>query len=432
MVPLGYLAFCGFLYAIVFFAELSESVLFRRVATFLTVFGSGIGAVILAAPSKFNYPDYSMFVRLQDCLLGSIDTILALTIFLLVLHRSQRSPIREGVLIGLILGFLLIVHPYAVIVIYGTLLIFALWEFGKENRIAVFDFYLIALAVSLPAALFQSYSLGADPSFSLWFFHGMLTERYLLGEYLLGFGLLVPLAFLGFYLVIKDKHISKSTALLIIWTFMMLVGVFQEIFPSIARRLGETLIIPIAYFASIPLMQLISGSRAKQLLAVSMFIITMLGSVLYYITYTRTYAEAVFRTQEMRETPNDKVQYQVLSVPQKEALSWLNLHAGPSDVILSGGTMGGVIPAYVNTRVIFGHPSLMPELTSMPLIVPRIMNNIATSSRAWNRFLTQVTYVVYDDELRALTYPVNEGSCLRLVFTNSDISIYEVNLNACE
>ena len=405
-----------------FFARCTSDVLWRATATGLFVFATGFGALFFAPNTALAGPEFSMLVRMQQYLLGSIDTILTFAIFTLALSDLRRGRLRDAVLLGLMIGMLILIHPYMLLIVLGTLGLFALFLVWVEKEWTVMFALLRATAVLLPFVWWQVAALAADASFALWFFSGMLTPRFGLFELFLGYGLLLPLALVGVFGVVRagrDTPHLAALVLLSLWGVVMFLGMEQPFFLSVTRRFGEMLFIPIVFFAAYPLVLLLRMRKGVWFVLPMLFLL-VLGNMLFFSRLLG--APFVDRSDP---TSTAYAPLDVLTPDARAVLAWLDRYTDREDVVLSGGALGSIIPIFADTRVVFGHPSLMPGEEGKNLLVP-LLFRAGTSSRAWPLFLRDISYIVVDDDLRALGYDPKKDPYGEPVFRNETYEVYRV------
>ena len=395
-----------------FFATFTTSLTQRRCAILLFICATGVGAFLYGTPSGFDLPEFSMFIRMNNYLLGSIDAIITLTAFLVVLEGDRPLSRKDGILIGLLLGFLSLVHPYMVVVSYATIM---LYVFYRDRSTSKFHWYPLALAfiMLLPCVLWQALALAKDPSFAMWFFLDMHTERYRLVELIVGYGLILPLSLYGLYITGRELLRGKQ-ALLFIWMLVMLCGMYQPLFPGVARRLGEGLLAPLAFYGSAALAVILQRKPGRALMLFSLPLL-LWGNIMYAVAQSESYKEGPTRPSMEEVSPD------ALSV-----MAWLDDHTTERSVIFSAGGFGSVIPAFVNARVMFGHPSLMPSEKSQVYTTLQLLTASSTDTSAWNLFMKDIDYIVVDDELRSYGFQKQAGENLEEVFHSGSITVLRV------
>lgn len=206
----------------------------------------------------------------------------------------------------------------------------------------------------------------------------------------------------------------------------MLIGVFQPFFPSVARRLGEVLFIPLIFFAAYPLAHLWEHSQRHRTVVFLIAGILIIGNLFFYVKMLES--SLIGTPYERATTTTTPARLDVLHYEERETLSWLRAHVGKHDVVLSGGAMGSIIPIFVDTHVSFGHPSLMPGLMLRPVIVPEVLRHAGPESNAWKRFVRdEPDYIVVDDEVRSFGYVPEHDPCATLVHASAMYPIYRID-----
>lgn len=399
-----------------FFSLLANSIVLRKTSIILFVFASGIGSLVYAPPSFYNLPEFSMFVRMNQYLLGSIDTILTIALFLLAIESFPSPRVRDTLGIGVMLGMLFLIHPYVVPPVVLTLFLFLV--FLSRKRHTPFPWFpaffgMIPLLLSI---IIHSYSLAADQSFALWFFGGMHTDAHDIFALLLGFGLLLPLALVGAF-VVRKEHWNPPMLLLFIWSFSMLFFMIQPFFSEAGRRFGEQLFIPLVFFSAVFLSRTFFEKSGRWFSFMGLLIVLLLswGNVSYFFANS----SSLLFGGVLREYNLDRLSSRELGVIEK-----LKNVANKDDLVISGGGMGSIFPIFLNIRSVFGHPSLMADSEASAFLLFRSLSREVDVLSVWGKVFPGTRYLIIDDEFRSYGYSENIHTSAEKIYEKDGIMIF--------
>jgi hypothetical protein len=231
----------------------------RRAAFGFTALSSGLGWLFWPpadAPYPFVYPidtwqpEAVTFLSLYANALFCAAMAAMVGLFLCLLH-AQRTGKRGYVIGAGLLGFLLgNFHSYDVIGVAAVWAVYLLATGLAARRVPVPELRQAALAglIGLPSVLYQYYLLHADPVFQAR--AAVPTPSPAPQYYLLGYGLLVPLAAVGGWRLLRSDGGQRPAAFFpIVWT---VVGLAVAYLPTaFQRKLAEGLHLPVALLAAL-------------------------------------------------------------------------------------------------------------------------------------------------------------------------------------
>jgi hypothetical protein len=239
-------------------AFLTEDRSSRRVAFGLTALSSGLGWLFwppadanpLGYPIDTWQPEAVTFLSLYANALFCAAMAAMVGLFLCLL-QAQRTGKRGYVIGAGLLGFLVgNFHSYDVITVAAVWAVYLLATGLAARRAPVPELRQAALAglIGLPSVLYQYYLLHADPVFQAR--AAVPTPSPAPQYYLLGYGLLVPLAAVGGWRLLRSDGERRPAAFFpVVWA---VVGLAVAYLPTaFQRKLAEGLHLPVALLAAL-------------------------------------------------------------------------------------------------------------------------------------------------------------------------------------
>ena len=278
----------------------------RRWATAAVAAGSGLGWVVGLsgdpyASADLVQPEVVTFLALYSSGLFAFSITLFLLALTSLLEAERTGRARDAVVAGVALLLLINVHTYEAVplaVIWGAHLVIGRLRHGRFSARAL-RATAIAAAVAAPAAAWMSWYLFADPVFRLR--ATVPTPSLPLGHYLLGFGLLIPLAAIG---ARTEGARRDMVVLLIAWALLQLGLGYAPI--GLQRKLLMGVHIPVALLAGLGLARVRAGRGGWRAAAV---VLVLAGSSNVFFTARDVHALVVrggdlsnFRAYVPRET----------------------------------------------------------------------------------------------------------------------------------
>jgi asparagine N-glycosylation enzyme membrane subunit Stt3 len=224
-------------------------------------------------------------------------------------------------------------------------------------------------------------------------------------DYVLGYGLLLILAFFGVRAAWKRRSIYD--VLLIVWIVLTLPMLYAPI--PLQRRLALGLHIPIGLLAAWGVTELVRARWPRRVLIG----VTLLTSIFLELTL---FAGAAGRDPHIYLTTNEYA-----------ALQWLEQHASPEAVVLSSPEMGGFVPAFAGQRVVYGHPYETVNARQREQEVKGFF--AGTLDRAGLLHEYDVAFIIVGPRERALGQIDPAALPLEETFTAGDVKVYRVTSN---
>jgi hypothetical protein len=328
------------------------SIPWRRFTTVLAVFGGGLGFLeifglgslwhgVMGMPLEFYSPE--TFGYLSYLLLPHLVWARALMLWgLVALLKSQqgmewRTGIRSG-LLWLLMGFF---QPLTVVSVWMLLAFWLAWRWltGTIGKNMIWSAWISALKtviwaglVSAPIVLYNLIVFQLDPFLKRWQAQNLIPSPPP-GDYLLAFGILLPLALLGIWAMRKS---SGALAMPLAWC---LAFPFMAYFPyNLQRRLPEGFWIALCILAILGIQGI--AARWKKL-AVAWACLAFLTTVFFMVDGLRPPAN-----------PGLPLYRPIVEVRAMQALA---KEAHAKDVVLAAYDTSTVLPTRAPVRVLIGH-----------------------------------------------------------------------------
>lgn len=339
-----------------FFARVLPIGRAKWAAFVLAIFGSGVGWIALpfgllpvdlwvpeAIPFLSAYAN-AHFALATATLIASVSLIA----FPEILPRA-RLPL--AFLCGLLLAVL---QPFAVVVMGIVMAAWLAMERLQDAQPAKMKPWLHGLAAVVLGALpMLAYSWGAirqHPVLAEWNQQNSTPTPPLI-EILLGYGLVMALAIVG--VVLGKARSRPSGRLLITWAILGFVMLYLPI--SLQRRLMLGLFIPMAALAGLGIQAIAPTRRRFALILVAVIVL----SIPSHLVVLGSGLTAVSRGEAGL----------VLANSDRELLEWIEFNIPEGSLILAGPDTGNRLPAYSNTRVLYGHPFETPRSDDQEALV---------------------------------------------------------------
>jgi hypothetical protein len=354
----------------------------------LALFGSGLGWLVVALgffSSDFwvdeAYPFLAAFTN-PHFALG-----LALQIGLLTPMAERPRRLLWMALGGLLLS---IMYPFGWAVAAAVLAVAALAKAASWRQAA-------AVAVGgAPYALYALLSINNDPQLAAWNAQN-LTPAPALADLLVSLSPALILALIGCYFALKGKQ--RGFYILIVWLLTALALVYIP--TNLQRRLISGLYVPIAGLAVVAIYELLKRPKiallSLMLLSLPTNLLVILGGI----------------NAASRQDPNLYIDRDELA-----AFAWLEA-TQPDALVLAAPQTGLLIPAYSDSRVLYGHPFETPNAEKQRALVENFF-------RAGNGQLLDLDHfdlIFYGPREAGLgILPAMPG--WQPAFTSGDVSIY--------
>jgi hypothetical protein len=416
----------------------------RRVAFLILALTSGFGWVLVVAKYTLSHGTLlrpmDLFTAEGNTFLGIlgyphfIAAALFIVVFDLVLRGEARSRWSYSVAAGLIAFFLGWQHAYDLVSVYGVLLAYFGFRWladRKPPRYVLFSGLIIG-AISVWPAVYSVWLTRADP---VW--KGVLAQFANAGVFtpppLDLIILLGPAFLLAIFELIRRNPLrmaekSHNELFLQAWFLATFGLVYLPVDFQVHLINGWQ--VPIALLATSGLYQGIipwiarlrkpasaaAASRRQSLAAIAL-IIAILPTNVYLLAWR-------FVDLSRHDYP-----FYILK-DDSAALTWLDTHIQPDDVVLSSLTIGQLVPAWTGAHAFLGHWAETLDFFQKSDAVQKFYDS-ATSDSQRAQLLRQfgVSYVYFGTPESAIgSYDPNASSFLALVYANPHVQLYRVRL----
>lgn len=394
--------------------------------------GLGFGYSIFFSPNNFKLTPMDTWVPELNIILSLLNSPhqIASTLFLLsslwfgfkaINKNSLPAAIWSGCC-GLVLFQF---HPFFVPVVYGVIGVYYLIQIWKNPSALVryFGYGLTIFLISLPSVIYHGYLLATD-----WIFLTRATHNILLLPqfhlWLLSYGLLLPLALLGFWRRVKTGSSDHKNVFLLTW--FVVQGVIMFLPFTFQRRLVEGWNIPLAILAWEGAFWLFSRYWLR-LRQSSLFlgIFFYAGSFLLFSSSFYALTRDYFRYHQ----PNSYKAFIFYISPERQAgYEWLKNNLTENDIIFTYVFSGNFIPGQSGRRVYFGHypESILAVEEKDPLTNEFLFGHPPDSWRQSFFRRNKITYLWWSDTEREVSdYNPEQATWLKNVYTNSEVTIYQ-------
>jgi hypothetical protein len=379
-----------------------------RIACWLTVVGSGMGWLILAAglmPTDFwvaeAYPFLSMYSN------PHFSTGLALILFSFTLLVDRSARFREGKLLltGLLISVIL---PFGTVVVLLVGILHVAWTWLETRRLEWLPILCLGMLGGL-FLLYQFWVAQVDPVLAVWNQQNQ-TPSPPIWDFLLSFSPALILAFFGVYRLSKD-HGNPAHRIIMIW---LVLGILLVYFPfALQRRFMLGFYIPAAALAvlGIDYLRQKYGRRVRMLLP-AVFALSLPSNILIIfvgLVGVLGHSTMLFMSQD-----------------EARALEWIRDETPTRSLVLASPDLSRLIPGFTGRRVIYGHPFETAYAVQEEQRVKEFygkVGKVTTSDPLL--FDRKVDYVIYGPRERLFSGEI-DFSALYLVFETGETRIYAV------
>ncbi len=430
-------AFLLFLYRL-FICRLFYEERQRILAILLLAFSSGIGTffsfnvntsdnlqIILLLPADQWIPEANTFLTLAHSPLFILAQLLLLAIVWSFL-TTKKDTIK---LFVALVALLAIVHPYDIVTCAVLLPIFLVIRMIREKNylytiapLALRAMILAGIIAFLPMLAFVVAGL-REPAIGFWVQQNITTSP-LPHSYILGYGLVVPFAVLGWMAWRKTRNAFQL--LILTWAVTSIVLLYVPV--QINRRFSNGLHIPLAILATVGIdvcwtwlsVVLRRHRWTRQIVLAAAGWTIGLG---LFLSSLITVARAMY----WEANPAASIYH--IRRDEAQAIQWLETGTPPDAVILAHPFIGNIIPAMTGRRVFVGHGH---QTIRWPEKIDRLFNwfwKTNTDDTAKHRFLVTngIMYVLfgpYEDPIG--DYDPAQKSYLVPVHTEGKVTVYRV------
>ena len=397
----------------------------RRIFFLIAVFGAGLGWLFAPLLQDTGFPDlvvpeafslYSTFMNVHFPL-----TIACLALLMSLFISAYRPGAEQDPSIdaswpmaSLLSVILALLYPQALVPIGGALILYVgiVWVQDRRLPLRLVRWLLAVVVPAVPVAVYYVITVAYNPAMALWNTQNMTSAPTPL-ELIIGFGLPLLVALPEIYRAIL-RFERDGDRLMLLWLAAIIVTIYLPI--NVQRRFMVGMMIPLAYFVTRAIEDVWLpriGRRWRPAVA-SVFIpfiaisqiLMLFLPVLPAITGYPQAAVGIF-----------------LEYDYAQAYNWLDARTSTTDVILASPLASAWIPAWVGSRVVYGHPyeTLDAEAKKQQVLDWYGGSNDADCAALLKEY--NVRYILYGPEEEKLGQTACLSS-LHLVEQNGSVAVY--------
>ena len=338
----------------------------RLVAYLLICFSSGLGWLVLLtgsatlwglSPIDFWLMDaYTFFAILTFPHLTAAMTLLLL-FFILALRYMENSHLWPLLASGMTLLGLVVIQPFAALLVDGILAVYWLLLFLRRRRLPSRETLAMTVWALAPLPLLAYYFTAfiSDPVFQSWSAQNILPSPPLI-HLLVGYGMVLLLAGTGAVHVMRRR--DERPLLLVAWMTGALLLAYLPF--TLQRRMLEGLHVPLCVLATMGMFEyllpaLTRMSWLQRLAAWRRYDTPGLRRLLLFSTIAVTLPSNLYLVagSSLAAVQDDPSLY--YSQEEMGAVDWLRNNTERSETVLASYPMGRLIPARAGNRVFMGH-----------------------------------------------------------------------------
>jgi hypothetical protein len=389
----------------------------RFLAFVIFVSASGLGWFIYPS-ADITQIEATNFLNLYESLINPISLIFILLIFLQFLKVDTAKPWRQIVWTGLLANFLILTHSYDFIVVLAVTGTYALYIYSSQRLSGHVRLFLYMLLAAFPAALWQVYVLQKNPILGIWATIQSRVPYFQSGWfYLIGGGIPIIFALIGAGITWYHREFRRY-GFLILWLAISLFLLFGPFFERFQRKLSIGLFIPLNILATVGFMWWLKQipRRWIQSLAAVITVLLMSFTNFYVVAldlkYLRDYEDILYITRNTQSS-----------------LDWIGDNVSDYSVILTGPSLGNLIPGRTGKTVYLGHYDQTVNFYEKYELAKNELSSIPHFRDPLPQFLqvNNIDLIVVDEEIRSWGGLITENRpYLRSVYKNHDVEIYKI------
>ncbi len=388
--------------------------------------GDLFGAAESSGSADLNLPEAIAFRSVFSQVHFAVGAALVCGAIKLFFSAIVEKKTSRGLIAGMLVSLLAVVHPYMVVVVCGVAgVALALPWLNDRSKAVRVNYYSTARAAvafgagTLPGVAYLFHLNRSNEVLREWL---RVTDTFSPPpwEYALGFGIVAALAVAGFRLMWNRR--APYGRLLLIWALVQAALLYAPV--SIQRRFVEGLQLPLTIAASVALFWIArrafkgpAAARNRKVFlvcAIAFASLTNVGFVIGQIVARRAGSES---TDPRRYLGADLV----------AAFDWLRANSEPDAVLFSSYLTGNVAPSMTGLRVFLGHYAQTLRSGEKGAQVTAFYTNAMTDEAERELFAEhRVRYIIYGQFEREISSTFVPPDWLKLAYRNSDVSVLEV------
>ena len=393
----------------------------RRSALLLTLFGSGLGWLTVTLfdlqPSDLMIPESIPFLIAYGNAHFPLAAAALLGGILVMLLLQDRPGLRLALALGCgtSIGAVL---PFSALSLFAAGFTWYLWEANlhfRENGSSALKQWALPnltpilglVAGAAPWLLYDFWVSRAHPVISAWNIQNQTLSPPPL-NYLLGYGLVLILAFVGIWRTKPAQ--TKEGRLLLSWLFTGIILLYIPV--PFQRRLSLGLFFPMAALAGLGWHSLTSKLSRSGLLTVILILLVLPSNLLVasagLIGVAQGKPAVVHYADELT------------------AYQWAAENLPQGSLILAAPETGNRIPAFAPLRVLYGHPFETPDADAQKQKVEVLFKTGEAASSGMQTLLEEgIEYVFYGPREQEIGNPA-WLSDLDLIGEFGEVRLYKV------
>lgn len=368
-------------------------------------------------PTDLWLTESNTFATITNAPLGILSQLLLLVTLTYWLNECFSWRRFSGTL-GAVF-FLSLLHPYNIPLVVAVSAVWLALTWYRARKITWWQLGSAAAfgGVMFAIGLYFVAITSLDPVLGGWAARNTTFSPPFL-NYLLGFGLLGPLAFVGAWQAVRRRQ--TAWYFLIVWCVVALGLIYWPV--NIQRRFINGFHLPLALLAArgmLVLWQRVTQRYRSLTLWVSLVAVAVLGLFL---------TTAVNLQQSLIDYRDQRFPY---TVSADVAAGWRFIRSStpPGTVILSESRSGNLLPAFTGRVAYVGHGHQTLSFYEKQLVVEQWFFTAGGDDAAKADWLRRegISYVWYGDRERALgSFSPETKTYLAPVFTSGSVTIYRV------
>lgn len=410
----------------------------RKVCFVFLIFASGLGWLYFSGRSGdtltfFQDPPIDFFpetftlytIYSSPHFIASLTLIILIFLFSLLAFENYKLIYSLGA--GLSALFLFQFHPYRLPTILGVLGVCIAFLFLKEKRLN-FNYlkhYFILLFFSLPPIFYYFWTI---QNFSVQKGHFLqnITLTPSLPMVFIGYGFLIVLALVGFFLILKKRDKNIRDIFLISWfptQFLLIYSPFlfrQKLSAGLHVVMSVLATIALFHFKNLVEKKPFFQKYFKDVFSSKIFLI-WLFFILFFSSNASMLINDIFFY-----TSNDNNLH--LQKEVKEAMIWLKENSGEESVILSVYETGNLIPAFSLRQVYLGHFHQTIQFEKKMGEVEQFFQKTNDDEKIDFLKENKIDYLFFGpEEKKESQFNPEEKNYFKKVFSNNQATIYKIN-----
>lgn len=410
-----------YIFSVIYFGT-SEDAKNKRIFSFLFAsISSGFGWLFPVSIADkllnlFNFKPIDLWITEGFTLLTilirplfSLTQILILSIFLLLYLSHKTRKLIYAILSGICSFLIGFIHPYDLVTIYLTILIYFLFQLKEDKKDIKFILFTSFLPIifSFPVLFYEYLLFTTDPVFSKWSETTTVSPNPL--SFVIGYGVLFVFASLEIQRAYNRK--GKLDMLMLSW--LLAVSVLLYIPLNFQRRLIMGIQIPLAIFATESMFNLIKFKSTK-LIILGLLIISIPSNLRYI-------EDSIFYVKK------NYLSYNIFT-EDYNAMKWIDSNIHSDSTILSSFIIGMYLPGKTGNKVYIGHYDQTINL-NYKLNIARKYFDGEMNYKEKIKFLKNngINYIYYGafERMKSKLILDNENY-LTSVYKNDSVKIYRV------